>query len=456
MKAIGLDIGTTTICAVVLDGATGNVLESKTVANDTFLNSNHTYEKIQDADLILCKATKIIQQLIENHEHIDSIGVTGQMHGIVYVNQDGNAISPLYTWQDGRGNLLYTQEDTYAQYLTKRTGYTMSTGFGLTTHFYNLCNDLVPKGAAAICTISDYMAMKMGNEVNPIMSLSNAASLGCFKLNEKVFDFEALKKVDINCNVLPKIKQGYDLVGKTKEGIPVSVAIGDNQSSVLGSVNDMQNTVLVNVGTGSQISVGISGCLYTKSYTDLELRPCVGDDFIFVGSTLCGGRSYAMLEDFFRKVMMLTSDNTCTSIYDVMDKAMSEEKISEAELIISTRFSGTRENPTERGSISNIDIHNFTPVNMMFGILKGIARELFDLYDKICKIRKMEATILVGSGNGIRRNKHLQIIFEELFKLKLKIPVHEEEASFGAALFSLVASGKYKNINEAQKVIQYL
>lgn len=48
MKAIGLDIGTTTICAVVLDGETGNFLKSITVANDTFLNSNHAYERIQD------------------------------------------------------------------------------------------------------------------------------------------------------------------------------------------------------------------------------------------------------------------------------------------------------------------------------------------------------------------------------------------------------------------------
>lgn len=456
MKAIGVDIGTTTICVVVLDGDTGEVLESRTVANDTFLNSNNSYEKIQDADLILNKATTIIQQLLEIQGHIDSIGVTGQMHGILYVNQEGNAISPLYTWQDGRGDLIYTQEKTYAQYLTKKTGYHMASGFGLTTHFYNLCNGLVPKDALGICTISDYMAMKIGNAITPVMNPSNAASIGCFKLKEKVFDLDALEKVGITCDILPAIKQGYDLAGKTKEDIPVSVAIGDNQGSVIGSVQDMQSTVLVNVGTGSQVSVGVADCLDIQSYNDVELRPCVDDDFILVGSSLCGGRSYAMLENFFRQVMMLTPDNTCTSFYDVMDKAMSEEKVRETPLIISTRFSGTRENPTERGSISNIDIHNFTPVNMMVGMLQGITRELFDLYNKMCKIKETKATVLVGSGNGIRRNKHLQKIFEELLQLKLKIPVHEEEAAYGTALFSLVACEEYDNINEAQKVIQYL
>jgi len=420
MKAIGLDIGTTTICVVLLDGETGVVLESITVANNTFLNSNHAYEKIQDVDFILYKATTIIQQLIKIHGHIDSIGATGQMHGILYVNKEGNVISPLYTWQDGRGDLLYTQDETYAQYLTKKTGYNMSSGFGLTTHFYNICNDLVPKGASTICTISDYVVMKIVNEKTPVMSPSNAASLGCFKLKDNVFDFESLKKVNINCDILPSIKQGYELVGKTKECIPVSVAIGDNQGSVLGSVQDMQNTVLVNVGTGSQVSVGVKGYQENRTSTDIELRPCVGHDFILVGSSLCGGRSYAMLEGFFRKVMMLTPVNTCTSLYDEMDKAMSEETLSEIPLIMDTKFSGTRENPTERGSISNIDIHNFTPVNMMAGMLQGIASELFNLYAKICKIKEIKATVLVGSGNGIRRNKHLQRIFEVLFQLQLK------------------------------------
>ena len=456
MRAIGVDIGTTTICAVVLDGETGEVLESRTVANDTFLDSNNDYEKIQNVDLILNKATTIIQQFIKTYGNINCIGVTGQMHGILYVSQEGNAISPLYTWQDGRGDLLYTRDYTYAQYLSEKTGYHMASGYGVTTHFYNMCNNLVPQGISTICTISDYIAMKIVNEGTLVMSPSNAASLGCFDLKNKRFDFKALEKVNIYKDIFPKIKLGYELIGKTKDKIPVSVAIGDNQASVIGSVQDMENTVLVNVGTGSQVSVGVLGYLDNQSCLDIELRPSVCDDFILVGSTLCGGRAYAMLESFFREVMMLTSDSACSSLYDVMDKAMSEGKASQSPLIISTRFSGTRENPKERGSISNIDINNFTPLNMIAGMLEEIARELFNLYAKMCKIKQAKATTLVGSGNGIRRNKHLQRIIEELFHLKVNIPVHEEEAAYGAGLFSLVASGDYENISEAQKVIKYI
>ena len=31
------------------------------------------------------------------------------MHGILYVDADGNAVSPLYTWQDARGSLPHSR-----------------------------------------------------------------------------------------------------------------------------------------------------------------------------------------------------------------------------------------------------------------------------------------------------------------------------------------------------------
>ena len=39
MKAIGIDIGTTTVCGVVMDLENRQVLEAKTLSNDSFLKS---------------------------------------------------------------------------------------------------------------------------------------------------------------------------------------------------------------------------------------------------------------------------------------------------------------------------------------------------------------------------------------------------------------------------------
>ena len=44
------------------------------------------------------------------------------MHGIVYIDGHGNALSPLITWQDGRGDLSYRDGLTYAEHLSKASG----------------------------------------------------------------------------------------------------------------------------------------------------------------------------------------------------------------------------------------------------------------------------------------------------------------------------------------------
>ena len=114
MKAIGIDIGTTSVCGVVIDIKNGCVIESCTRNSDAFLRGCADWEKIQDVEKIISVATEILDGFIA--DDVASIGVTGQMHGIVYTDGDGKAVSPLYTWQDERGNLPY-KNTTYAKYL---------------------------------------------------------------------------------------------------------------------------------------------------------------------------------------------------------------------------------------------------------------------------------------------------------------------------------------------------
>ena len=88
---------------------------------------------------------------------------------------------------------------------------------------------------------------------------------------------------------------------------------------------------------------------------------------------------------------------------------------------------------------------------MAKGILEGMAEELYQMY------RTMDVTRngIIGSGNGIRKNVKVVEVMEDYFGEKLKIPVHKEEAAYGAALFGLVACGKFRNGAEAQKLINY-
>ena len=105
MKALGLDIGTTSISAVVVEE--GVLLDRITCKNDSFLPTQNLWERIQSPAYIKETALNAVDTLLEKHPDVARIGVTGQMHGIVYLDAEGMPVSPLYTWQDGRGNLPY-------------------------------------------------------------------------------------------------------------------------------------------------------------------------------------------------------------------------------------------------------------------------------------------------------------------------------------------------------------
>ncbi len=452
MKTIGLDIGTTTICAIVIDASDGKVLKSVTLPNDTFRTDVKSFEKIQEPEKILSKAMDLVDELLCEFEDVVSIGVTGQMHGLMYINEKGESLSGLYIWQDASANEIYKDGKSYAQYLTDLTGYKMASGFGGATYFYHTVNNMVPESATKICTIHDYVAMKLAGLTEPVMHTSDAASYGLFDIKNARFDKEAIVKAGLNFNMFPEVTNENRILGKKDGRIPVSVAIGDNQASFLGSVCDVEDCLLINVGTGSQISFA------TKSETapaGLEIRPCVGEEKIMVGSSLCGGRAFALLEKFFRETAELVTGEKCDSAYKGIDLFL--EKTSEVEnpVNFSTLFCGTRENPGKRAGIENLGIDNFTPGHLIYGVMNGMAEELNEMYQTGISVCGEKPRQLIASGNGIRKNKTLQKIVSDIFGMEMKIPAHKEEAAYGSAIFSLTSAGICDTIQSALQLIQY-
>lgn len=426
MKAIGIDIGTTSISGVLVDVNDGRMINSITKNSHAFLTSQNEWERIQSVDKIIDIATGILESLID--VDVCAIGVTGQMHGIVYIDKYGAAVSPLYIWQDQRGALPY-KDTTYAKYLGSYPGY------GNVTDFYNRVNGIRPEAAVTYATIHDYFIMQLCDLKSPIIHSSDAHSFGCYNIEKNKFEY------DYSAEVTPD----YLVAGKYK-GIPVSVAIGDNQASVLSTLRDGDG-VLVNVGTGSQVSVVSDSCICADN---IESRPYVDGKYLTVGSALCGGRAYSLLKDFYTRVFGYVKDVSESDVYAIMEKMLSEA--DEGSLKVNTCFAGTRSDPERKGSIFDITTQNFTPSNLTFGVLAGMVDELYRMYT----LMNFKAASLVGSGNGIRKNKRLVEQFEKVFSAKMQIPAHIEEAALGAALFGAVSAGIFKNVHEAQCLIKYI
>ena len=452
MQIMGIDIGTTTISIVLVDAESGKLTTSETVSHQSFLTGRIPEEKIQDPERIWRITKEKVDSLIHTYGLPAGIGITGQMHGMLYVDGGGNAVSPLYTWQDACGNIplvmcrdacgnipsgpdrdaggdgFFERGKSSAGILREKAG-ASAAGYGIATHYYLQAVKRIPEEARKMTTISDHIAMKLCGNTQPVIGADMAASWGCFDLKKKAFRYDALENAGMEVSYLPEVRKEHFIAGRTQDGIPVMAAVGDNQASFFGAVASLFDTVLINVGTGSQVSFASED--FVSCEGSIELRPFTENGYLLAGSPLCGGRAYAMLEQFYREI------SGGRSYYDVMYEQAQEfvrQYGAKAAWRVTTAFSGTRDNPDERGSITGIGVENFRPGAMTVGVIRGILEELYLQYAKMCELTGKKAARLVGSGNGLRRNPLMQAMAEEMFGLELKVPEYQEEAACGAAL----------------------
>ena len=195
------------------------------------------------------------------------------------------------SWQDGRGNILSDGCRSLTKQVRDKTEISAASGYGLITHLYNLRNGLVPRDAVSLCTVADYLGMVLTGRKYPLVHVSNAASLGFFDVRKGAFHIEAMKEMEIDPSILPEITEKYAELSRYR-GISVTAALGDNQASFLGSVGIHKNILLLNMGTGGQISA------LSDQYFEapgIEARPFVKGKYLLAGASLCGSRSGSYL-----------------------------------------------------------------------------------------------------------------------------------------------------------------
>lgn len=433
MLYIGIDIGTTTISGLLIDGTTGEEIARKTIKNTAHVQTDAEWKRLQSPESIVETCQALIGHFYSGYDGIRGIGLTGQMHGILYVDGSGKACGDLVSWQDERGNLLADDGRTYCQKMQDLTGRSAATGFGLTTLYFDTVNGLVPDEAVCVCTIADYVAMRLTGRKTPLIHSSNAASLGLFSLTEGDFEREKIKKLGIDTELLPQVSTEECVIGETENKLAVTIPIGDNQASFLGAVGCGTNT-LINIGTGSQIS---RLSRVRREIEGLECRPYVNNTFLLAGASLCGGSSYNLLVNLFTDTVRLFTGLEPTDIIKKMDQAAADASGGGAALRVDTCFRGTRSDAEKRGAIYNIGVNNFTPGNLCYAFLEGICEELREFYDKMKPGQEPEFFAI--SGNAARNSGILREIAQRVFEKEVRVPTNAEEAAHGAAMLAIYA-----------------
>ena len=145
--------------------------------------------------------------------------------------------------------------------------------------------------------------MNLTGRKRALIHASNAAGFGFFDGYHMCFMKEELGRIGIQEKWLPEVCGAMQELGTYRNRI-VTTAIGDNQASFLGAVGNENGTLLVNIGTGGQISV-LSDQYFAED--GIEARPFLDGKYLLVGASLCGGKAYALLEELLQTYLRIIS-----------------------------------------------------------------------------------------------------------------------------------------------------
>lgn len=428
MLTLGIDIGTTSICGVLYDTQIRSVKKAITRANDSMISEEGGCY-LQDSERIL----SIVYELMENLQEgvlIEALGVTGQMHGILYTDAEGRAVSPLITWKDSRGNDVFQAGKSYARYLSEETGYAFYAGYGLVSHFYYQKKGLISQKAEKLMTIADYVALNLAGAKACKMEASMAASLGGFCLKKGSFDEKALQKAGVDISYLPQVlRDGEPACLGTYGEIPVYAACGDNQASFLAAVGRQEEGICVNVGTGSQVSAFYKEAIPAEG---MELRPFFQKGFLYVGASLNGGKAYALLGEFYKEICECFTGMRVEP-YEIMNH-MAQSCEDTGGLTVEPLFYGARGNSGHLGTVKGMSPDNFHVPEFTRAFVTGMVRELYERYLSFPQEVRRGRNCIYGGGNGMRKNELLRSEVERIFQMPVEMSPNKEEAAAGAAL----------------------
>jgi len=420
--ALGIDFGTTKTAVAVMDTETKKLLHADGCNHDAAIAPG-----IQDGQKHLTAMQQLLAALpMDLAAQIGAVGVTGQMHGVILWSRAKT--SNLYTWQYQNPKLADIQA----------VAPELCHGYGMTT----LAEFAMAKkldGYEFAGTIHDYAVWHLcGQPEQAVTDDTDAASWGLFDLKNRVFMFDKVKKLGIPVRLLPKVLPAGSLAGHLNypcalpRGIPVTVAAGDNQCSVLATAQGaVEHEMYLTIGTGAQLS------LVTDDFTDqVSLRPYFGGKYLAVAAPLCGGAAWALLQNNVKELLAacrlpLPSD---AALYDILDD-LAVQAMDDADLpLVKPNFCGERNQPDLRGAVENLTLQNCTPGKIAAAWALGIVRNMYQMMPQpLLQGRKH----LLVSGNAVRKTRALQAACQKIFGVKPVITETREEAACGAAMSTL-------------------
>lgn len=458
---IGIDIGTSGTKTVIFD------TNGTTVASATKEYPLHqpqigwAEQNPRDWWEAVCTSIReVIQTAGVKNCDIKGVGLSGQMHGLVMLDAEGNVLRPSIIWCDQR-TAKECEEITDLvgrQKLIEITANPALTGFTASKIMWVRNNEpYLFEKCRKILLPKDYIRYMLTGEF--ATDVSDASGMQLLDIANRKWSDEVLNRLGIDRALLADVfescvisatvsKNAAELTG-LKEGTPVAGGAGDQAACAVGNG-------IVNEGMVSS-TIGTSGVVF--AHTD---RPVIDKDgrvhtfchavpnaWHVMGVTQAAGLSLKWFRDNFCTSEMEVAKNTGVDPYLLMDKEADTVPAGSNGILYLPYLMGERSphlNPDAKGVFFGLSaIH--TKKDMLRAVMEGVGYSLKDCLN-ILREMDIEASEVRASGGGGRSSLWRQIQ-ADMFGCNVSTTRSADAGTLGVAILAGVGTGIWNSVGEA-------
>jgi xylulokinase len=428
MAVIGLDVGTSSVKGLALD-PDGTVV-ARAEASYPLSTPRPGWSEQDPEDW--WRAT---QEVLERLPAGDGIGLSGQMHGLVALDDADRALRPAILWNDQRTGAECEEIEARIPDLVARTGNRALTGFTAPKLLWMQRHE--PEMHARIAKVmlpKDYVRLRLTGE--HAIDVADASGTLWLDVGARDWSAEVLDALEVDRAWLPRLLESPEVSG-IAGGVPVAAGAGDQAAGALG-------VGVTEPGGPLSVVLGTSGVVFAAQ----ESFAPDPDGRVHAFCHAVPGAWHAM-------GVMLSAAGSLRWLRDVMAPGVAfDALVAEATawepgvegLTFLPYLAGERTphaDPDARGSFTGLSLRHDRGA-LVRAVLEGVAFGLRDALDLV----GAAATGGRASGGGARSDDWLRIVASVL-ELPLERTAADEGAAYGAALLGGVAAGAWRDVHEA-------
>jgi xylulokinase len=447
---IGIDSSTTATKALLMDdrGAVVAIGRSEyDFETPRPLWSEQSPHLWWDATVIAIR--EAIAQAGIDGDAVAGIGLTGQMHGLVLLDNDGEVLRPSILWNDQRTQAECDEIRARVgpEELIAITGNDALTGFTAPKILWVRNNE--PDVFARVSHVllpKDYVRFRLTD--NYAIDRAGGSGTILFDLAARDWSSDVLRVLDIPNEWMPPTFEGPDVTGVVTEqaaaltglrpGTPVMAGGGDQAANGVGVGAVAPGVVAMSVGTSGVVFAAADRPVVEPAGRLHAFCHAVPGMWHLMGVMLSAAGSYKWFKEAF------APDLT----YDELNDAAAEVPAGSEGLVFLPYITGERTphpDPLARGAFIGLTVRHGLG-HMARAVMEGVAFGLRDSVELMAA--EMELGEVRVSGGGASSDLWLRII-ADVIGLPVRIVGTAESAAHGAAMLAAVGAGAFDSVAKA-------